>query len=88
MLVLSETSGHARAQQAHTLYNYLFTTNMVAPPPSPLRDKLAAKNAAPATRVAPTAAAAPVPRATAPSAAPASTAKAKSAYPSFDMRKI
>jgi len=33
MLVLSETSGHARAQQAHTLYNYLFTTNMVAPPP-------------------------------------------------------
>jgi hypothetical protein len=58
------------------------------PPPSPLRDKLAAKNAAPATRVAPAAAAAPVPRATAPSAAPASTAKAKSAYPSFDMRKI
>ena len=33
MLVLSETSGHARAQQAHTLYNYLFTTNMVAPTP-------------------------------------------------------
>ena len=58
------------------------------PPPSPLRDKLAAKNAAPATRVAPAAAAAPVPRATAPSAAPASAAQAKSAHPSFDLRKI
>ncbi len=58
------------------------------PPPSPLRDKLAAKSAAPAPRAAPAAAAAPVPRAPVPSAAPASTAKAPGAYPSFDMRKL
>lgn len=53
------------------------------PPPSLLREKLAARNAAAASRVT----LAPVPRAAVAPPPTAPVAKATNAYPSFDMRK-
>ena len=53
------------------------------PPPSPLREKLAARNAAAALRVT----LAPVPRAAVAPPPTAPVAKATNAYPSFDIRK-